>query len=240
MEYEAEFVEALNSFFSQAMIRGCVELAQSQKHHAELLPNLEVPIPPGEYFAGVDFGKLQDYSALAVLKREGDVLKLVYLHQLPLETQYAQVIGHLVRANQKFHFRSVLVDQTGVGEPLLEEIHRQGLNRIEGVNFTIQTKEELLTGLKIPMEQNRLAIPYHIQLCQQINEQQYVYGNNGHLQFNHPLRSHDDMLWALALATAASKKISRQSTGVGTALPPETADENNDFEELLDELSSSR
>jgi len=39
------------------------------------------------------------------------------------------------------------------------------------VKLTIQTKEELLTSLKIAMKQNRLAIPYHRQLCQQLNEQ---------------------------------------------------------------------
>jgi len=46
---------------------------------------------------------------------------LVYLYQFPLETPYSQVIGYLVRAHQKFKFRKVLVDQTGVGEPVLEE-----------------------------------------------------------------------------------------------------------------------
>lgn len=232
MEYEAEFVESLNSYFSQALIRSCVELAQKQS--VELCNNLEGAFPSGEYYAGVDFGKLQDYSALVVLKRESEVLKLVYLYQFPLETQYTQVIGHLVRANQKFQFLSVFVDQTGVGEPLLEEIHSQGLSCVEGVTFTIQTKEELLTGLKIAMEQNRLAIPYHIQLCQQLNEQQYAYGNNGHLQFSHPIRSHDDMLWALALAITAGLKAVMPSTGVGIMFarqkPPISP---RDFEEFM-------
>ena len=147
---------------------------------------------------------MQDYSVLAVLRREGEILKLVYVYQFPLETPYTQVIGHLVRANQKFAFCSVLVDQTGVGEPVLEEIRNQGISRVDGVKFTVQTKEELLTSLKIAMEQNRLAIPYHRQLCQQLNEQQYAYAKSGHLQFSHPENSHDDMLWALALAVASS------------------------------------
>jgi phage FluMu gp28-like protein len=202
MEYEAEFVEALNSYFPQSLIRSGVELAQ--KLGAEFYPSLEVSFPSGDFYAGVDFGKLQDYSVLAVIKREDEILKLVYVHQFPLETPYTQVIGHLVRANQKFQFRSVLVDQTGVGEPVLEEMQNQGLRNVEGVKFTVQTKEELLTSLKIAMEQNRLAIPYHRQLCQQINEQQYEYSKSGHLQFKHPENSHDDMLWALALAVTTS------------------------------------
>ena len=208
MEYEAEFVEALNSYFPQDLIRKCVELAQ--KVETELYGSLEAPFRSGDHYAGVDLGKLQDYSVITVLKRENDILKLIYLYQFPLETPYSQVIGHLVRANQKIRFRKVLVDQTGVGEPVLEEIRNQGLSNVEGLKFTIQTKEELLSNLKIAMEQNRLAIPYHRQLCQQINEQQYAYSKSGHLQFSHPANSHDDMLWALALSVYAAREPPRK------------------------------
>ncbi len=203
MEYEAEFVEALNSYFPQDLIRKCVELAQ--KLGLEIHPHLEQDFPEGEYYAGLDFGKLQDYSVLAVVKVEDNTIRLFYLHEFPLETPYASVIGHLVKANEKFQLNKVLVDQTGVGEPVLEEIRSQGVDCVEGVKFTVQTKEDLLSGLKIAMEQGRLAIPYHRQLCTQINEQQYAYSKSGHLQFSHPDKSHDDMLWALALACAATK-----------------------------------
>jgi hypothetical protein len=63
------------------------------------------------------------------------------------------------------------------------------------------------------MEQNRLAIPYHRRLCQQLNEQQYTYAKNGHLLFSHPQNSHDDMTWALALAVSRSMQV--PSTGAG-------------------------
>lgn len=202
MEYEAEFAEAFNSFFPQDLIRRSVELAQ--KINLEASTNLEASFPEGEYFAGVDFGKLQDYSVVTVMKREGDTLRLVYMHQFALETPYTNVIGHLVRGQQKFAFRQMLVDQTGLGEPVLEEIRNQGINCAEGVKFTIEVKEDLLTTLKIAMEQNRLAIPYHRELCEQINEQQYSYSKIGHLQFSHPENSHDDMLWSLALAVYAA------------------------------------
>jgi phage FluMu gp28-like protein len=210
MEYEAEFVEALNSYFPQALIRSSVELAQ--KLGVELY-SFEASFPRGEYFAGLDFGKLQDYSVLTVLRREANTLKLVYMHQFSLETPYTQVIGHLIRANQRFQFRCVLVDQTGVGEPVLEEIRNQGLYTVKGLTFTVQSKEDLLTGLKIAMEQNRIAIPYDRLLCQQINEQQYEYSKSGHLQFNHPQHCHDDMLWALALATAGITRTPPPGSG---------------------------
>ncbi len=200
MEYEAEFVEDANSFFPQDLIRGCIDPS------IELIPNLEHKAPSGNNYAGVDFGKLEDYSVISVIRREGETLKLIYLHEFPLGTPYSKVIGQLVKANKTFSLHKVLVDQTGVGEPILEEIKAQGLRNVEGLTFTIKIKEELLTTLKMAMEQKRLKIPYHRRLIQQINEQQYSYSKSGHLQFSHPKGSHDDMLWALALAVTAATR----------------------------------
>jgi len=197
MEYEAEFVEAASAFFPQDLIRGCVDPG------LEFLVSLEEEVPAGEYYGGLDFGKLEDYSVITVLRREDELLKLLYLHEFPLGTPYTNVIGHLVRANQRFRFRKAQVDQTGVGEPVLEELKAQGVPA-EGLTFTVKTKEELLTALKMAMEQKRLKMPYDRRLCEQINEQQYAYSKSGHLQFSHPQRSHDDQLWGLALSCYAA------------------------------------
>jgi len=197
-EYMAEFIESSTAFFSQDLIRSCVD------PELEFLSTLETPIPSSEYYGGTDFGKLEDYSVIAVLQREGNLLKLVYLYEFPIGTPYTNVIGHLVRANKKFNFRKMMIDQTGVGEPVLEELKNQGFQGVEGLTFTAKTKEEMLTALKIVMEQKRLKMPYHRRLCQQINEQEYQYGKSGYLTFSHPVGSHDDMLFALALACYAA------------------------------------
>jgi len=200
-EYLAEFTESANSFFPQDLIRDCIDA------ELELITDLEKPIPHAEYYAGTDFGKLNDHSAIAIIKRQNTQLKLVYVHEFPLKTPYTNVIGHLVTANQKFHtFEKVTVDQTGVGEPVLEELKAQDIQNIEGLTFTVQTKENLLTSLKLAMEQKRLRIPYHRRLCEQINQQQYQYSKTGHLTFSHPRGSHDDLLWALTLATWTATK----------------------------------
>lgn len=86
-----------------------------------------------------------------------------------------------------------------MGNPVLEELSDSRV-RVEGLTFSMKTKEELLTAVKIAMEQGRLRMPYHLRLCEQMNQQQYTYTKSGRLQFFHPIRSHDDMLWSLALA----------------------------------------
>jgi phage FluMu gp28-like protein len=118
---------------------------------------------------------------------------------------YTEVINTLQRVNEKFHLQKLLADQTGLGEPVLDAMQEQGLTCAEGAKLTQDTKTELLTHLKLTMEQNRLAIPYDKQLCQQINDQQYAYTRNGKLSFSHPPNTHDDQLWALALAVYATR-----------------------------------
>jgi len=72
MEYEPEFVEFANSHFLQNLIRGCIGTS------IEFVPDLESEISDAEYYSGCDFGKLQDYSVISVLRREGDTLRLFF------------------------------------------------------------------------------------------------------------------------------------------------------------------
>jgi len=201
MEYEAEFVEAATSYFSQDLIRQCIDT------DFYYLPGIEGPLDVGEYYAGIDLGKKADFSVIAILKKEQEMLKLVFLKQFPLETPYSQVIGFIVAANEKFNFCKVLIDKSGVGEPITEEIKSLGLDNVDGQSFTLQSKGEMLGYMKVKMEQKLLKIPYDRDLCQQINEQRYEYTKSGQLKFWHPTGSHDDKLWALALAVFASKQM---------------------------------
>jgi hypothetical protein len=46
----------------------------------------------GEYLIGIDFSKHADHSAIAVLEKIDDSLRLVHLKELPLETSYTAII----------------------------------------------------------------------------------------------------------------------------------------------------
>jgi phage terminase large subunit-like protein len=201
-EYLAEFTEAAASYFPQELIRQCIEHAQ--RIALEPYTTLEQEIPKAEYYAGLDLGKLQDHSALAIIQRDQDTFKLVYTHEFPLNTSYTEVIATTARANHQFHLQQLLVDQTGIGESILEALNEQA-TPAKGATLTQDTKTEILTNLKLTMQQNRLALPYDKRLCEQINDQQYAYTKNGKLSFSHPQNTHDDQLWALALAVYTAK-----------------------------------
>jgi len=119
MEYEAEFVEEENSFFSQDLIRECVEdydlIGESQLWAEGKIA--------GDYYLGADFGKKVDYSVIALLKREEEgKLRLVFLKQFALGTPYSEVIAYIKRLDEKFDILKGFVDQSAIGESLVEEI----------------------------------------------------------------------------------------------------------------------
>jgi len=203
MEYLAEFAEPATCFFPQDLIRGCVD------PDLQLMPRLEVEVPEGLYYGGSDLGKLAYYSVLAVLRKAGERLDLVYLRELPLGMPYTEVIGLLARAERAFRFQRLYVDQTGVGEPVLDELKGRGAPHAKGVTLTVGVKEEVMTSLKLAMEQRQLRMPYLRRLFAQINEQRYAYALSGRLSFSHPPRGHDDQLWGLPLAVYASTKERR-------------------------------
>jgi hypothetical protein len=90
-------------------------------------------------------------------------------------------------------------------------------SQVEGLVFTVRSKQDLLTLLQTRMEQRRILLPLDRALLSQINEQQYRFSRSpvkpsekpteaGTLTFYHPKGTHDDQLWALALATYATKQ----------------------------------
>jgi len=211
MEYEAEFVEDANSFFKQDLIRECVEdydlIDENQLKTDERIP--------GAYYLGADFGKRVDHSVVALLREEEkDLHRLVFLKQFDLGTPYTDIVAFIQRLNQKFDVRKGFMDQSAVGESLVEEI-KEFAPQVEGLPFTAKIKQNMMILLQTRMEQKRIILPLDRVLLSQINEQQYRFGRvkptdrpeeKGVMTFYHPPGTHDDQLWALALALYAAKE----------------------------------
>jgi phage FluMu gp28-like protein len=158
----------------------------------------------GQFVVGIDFGKHADHSAIAILEKVDDNLRLVYLKELPLETPYTAVIGTVRRLNETYAFAAGCLDKTGVGEGPYEEI-KQFMQGIEGVTLTAQMKEDIMGKLKLALEHGKLTLPRdNPKLLIQMTEQQCETTKSGTQKFSHPAGTHDDQLWSLALAIYAS------------------------------------
>jgi len=216
-EVEAQWTELTNVFFPMDLIISCVDPelgdADSPNRCFDDLEEIDKKRLRGSFYAGLDVGKQMDHSVLIVVQEINGKRRLVYKHQFPLGTPYPDVIGHVARADQIFGFSSICVDKTGIGDVLVDEMENLGLSNVKGLVFTDRWKEEILTFMKLLMEQKKLGIlSDDSELIAQINEQQYEYlqpktaREHIHLKFWHPPRRHDDQLFALALACHASRE----------------------------------
>lgn len=224
-EVEAQWTELRNVFFPMDLIISCVDPQlgdhDSPNRYYEDLEKINPNNLYGTFYAGLDVGKQMDHSVLAVIQKINGKRRLVYKRQFPLGTPYPDVIGHIARAHQIFKFANILVDKTGVGDVIVDEIEETGIRNVNGLFLTDRWKEEIFTYLKLLMEQKKLGIlSDDAELIAQINEQQYEYQQpkkarkHIHLKFWHPPRRHDDQLFALALACYASKEEPPKSGAV--------------------------
>ena len=158
-----------------------------------------------EYFAGQDLAKRRDFSALIVLQAiNNDILKLIFWREWE-HVDYKTVIVDTKRYFQHFHWTKLGVDRSGIGDSIIEAYATENA---EGIVFSQKTKEEMIENILLLRQQGKLILPAHgaEKLIQQIEEQERIISEAGTVKFRHPSGSHDDLLWALALACRVAKE----------------------------------
>jgi phage FluMu gp28-like protein len=171
-EYMANPAEnSANPFGSQALSR-CVS-AMSQD--------------PVRVF-GIDLAKYSDWTVIIGLDGAGNV---AYFDRFQSDWASTQ---NKIRMLPKV---PMLVDSTGVGDPVVEQLQREGL-AIEGFKFTSQSKQELMLGLQVAIHQEKIHYPAGM-IQEELEIFEYQYSANG-VKYSAPSGFHDDCVMALALA----------------------------------------
>jgi len=217
-EFEAEFVEDVDAWLTQSLIVSCID--------SNLQPYDFQDEPKGEFYVGVDFGKEQDYSVVLVAQKVEGSLRIVHIHRFPLKTEYASVIGYVKSLQDRWHeVRAVYADVTGVGNYIVEDMVRSGIQSVTGVTFTVQSKEEMATIMREKMRSGEVRIPYvpanrleDVDMTAELNIEKYELMKTGHLRFSHPEGGHDDVFWSTALAVFAA--VQSPLPGKGAVMLP--------------------
>jgi phage FluMu gp28-like protein len=111
------------------------------------------PFNVGTFFIGVDLGQKIDHSAVAVIRKDGDIISLVHLKRFKLGTEYGVVLSHVKLLQRTLHtVRRVYIDQTGVGEFFVEQARKEGVKDVKGVMLSLPEKENIMGCLKQVME----------------------------------------------------------------------------------------
>lgn len=200
-EYNANCVDDQFAYFPSNLVLDCTE---EYELNSDPAPSQKYA---GAYYVGIDLGKHHDHTAVGILQKISNAnIQLVYMTELPLNTEYTQVIARVRKLNEAYHFCGGNIDQSGVGEGIYDHI-KPFTSRIQGLTLTAQTKERCMGDLRLAMEQHLIRLPRSNKaLLNQITSQQCKPLPSGNLQFTHPSGAHDDQLWALALALQAALK----------------------------------
>ncbi len=204
-EMLAEFAEDEDAWFELSLITRCVYQDLPAFDHSALLDTSFSRT--GTFYIGCDLGRKRDHSAIAVAeKTEDGTVCLVHQRRFRLGTEYGSVLGYLRLLNERLQtVHTIQIDQTGVGDVFVEETIRSGLKNAQGVMLTLPMKQQILVYMKKSMEEGKLLIPYDTELINEINSERFQLTKTGQMQFSHPTGTHDDRLWALALAVYASR-----------------------------------
>lgn len=137
---------------------------------------------------GIDLAKYSDWTVIIGMDANGNV---AYFDRFQSDWASTQnKIRTLPRA-------PMLIDSTGVGDPVVEQLQREGL-AIEGFKFTSQSKQELMLGLQVAIHQEKIHYPPGM-IQEELEIFEYQYSANG-VKYSAPSGFHDDCVMALALA----------------------------------------
>lgn len=144
--------------------------------------------PPAAF--GIDLAKSQDYTVIIGIDRYGQTCRFDRF-QLPWQET-------ITRIDATVGVVPALVDSTGVGDPVLEALQRGGKTNYEGFKFTAPSKQQLMEGLAVAIQQAATAYPEG-PIVLELESVEYEYTRTG-VRYQVPSGMHDDCVMAQGLA----------------------------------------
>lgn len=139
---------------------------------------------------GLDLARKRDWTVLTGMSARGHVVS-VDRFQLPWGEAYERI-------KSVVGTRPVLLDATGIGDPIADALTRHGVNVTPFVK-TSSTKQDLMSLLRSGFAEGRIRHDNEI-LKVELESFEYFYGLNGGVRYSAPDGMHDDCVDSLALA----------------------------------------
>jgi phage FluMu gp28-like protein len=122
----------------------------------------------------------------------------------PFRTQY-ELLCELMTLPQ---LRRCCIDAGGLGMQLAEQaVESFGGHRVEAVTFTVESKSQMATALRLAVEGGKIAIPQDDRIVNDWHSIRRELTEAGHFRLVAPRTdgSHADRFWAAALAIRAAQ-----------------------------------
>lgn len=154
------------------------------------------PVADHQYVFGVDWGKYNDFTVIAVLDITDN--SLVYLDRFNM-INYMVQIDRLQALYEKFDPAVAVIERNSIGDPILETLRATGM-RVRPFNTTHERKTIAIDALALAFEQGCLTIVDDPALVGELEAFEMTRLPGGGLRYAAPEGMHDDTVIALALA----------------------------------------
>lgn len=194
-EFEAEFLDT-----GGAVFRG-LDSMRMRSEGLELLPQAD------NCRIGIDVAKHTDFTCLVAIDNTNTVIGFDRFNQLDWS-----VISQRIEFFCSRYRGKVVMDASGVGDPVYENLVSKGLV-IEPVKFTNEKKTQMVQNLMLLIEEGVCAVPLPGQttdpskdtgnLWSELEAYTYNITPTGRIRYEAPRGFHDDCVTALFLASSA-------------------------------------
>ena len=204
-EFCCEFVSEASEWIPGELLESCVS-----REATTTLPFGSSPKLAGEwggYYAGWDIARNRDLSVIWLSELVGDVTwarGVVEMKNMPTPDQLrqARLLMPLIRR--------INIDQSGMGLVIAEQLDEEYPGKVEGVQFTQQTKEGLAVYAKHRMEEIKVRIPDDARVRVSFRSIKKTQNAIGQFRFDteHDAKyGHADHWWAFCMAETAAQQI---------------------------------
>lgn len=162
------------------------------------------PIPGHLYVMGCDLAKVQDFSVLTVYDRTNNhQVYQMRFNQLEWPFQKARIRELSLKYNRSL----VIMDTTGIGEPIYDDMSRDGV-AIQPYKFTNESKKNLIEKLSNWIELSNIKMLKLEETISEFSNFTYDISSNGTVRYEAPIGFHDDIVISHALAVWSLQNIS--------------------------------
>lgn len=187
-EYEAQFIEGAGQVF-----RNVRDLAVGEPEERRA---------GRRYCAGLDLARVEDFTVLIVMDDQRRVVSIDRFTRVDWSIQ-----GRRIKAGlERYGSPPCLVDSTGAGEPVYEQLLAIGVNAIP-YPFTNASKKALIDNLALMLERRELTLLKDEQLVEEMESFEYSVTEHGTVRTGAPAGYHDDCVIALALAAWEGRDV---------------------------------
>lgn len=200
----------------EIMIKSLPEMTIRQEIYAEFLEGMgavfrhirenikggfEEPTINKRYTMGVDLAKHEDFTVITILDNEGHLVFFDRFNKIDWTFQKERI--HQIYL--KWRPNTVVIDSTGVGDPIFDDLVRAGMN-VVGYKFTNESKKDLVQNLSILLDKGEISYPNIDELINELESYGYEISESGIVKYGAPEGLHDDIVMSLALAAFYYKR----------------------------------